>query len=113
MAIPRVSKTVYLTCMGAQGIAGKNKGGSGSRGYMVSIKGRTVTRQWGAVIPVRRKYVRIQWLRTPRELRNTFPAISDAKAFFNEILREKLEPGQGYAVLRSRTRIYPAPVRGK
>jgi hypothetical protein len=85
----------YLTCIGGDGIAGKNKSGVGARGYMISRAGRTVTRAYGAVTVKRGRGVRVHWLRSPTKIANTFETTEDAEAFVREILREKQEPGQG------------------
>lgn len=110
----RIPQLAYLTCVGGHGITRKNKSGAGSRGYMISRRGKVVTRHYGPIVPVRGRGVRLHWLRGPTEIVDTFDSIPEAEAFVREILRQKQEPGQGYTFLRRGVKIHPkrSPVTG-
>jgi hypothetical protein len=94
----------YLTCIGGQGVAGKNKSGAGARGYWVYRRGTVVTRRHGPVVISRRGGVSIRWLRY-RDQINEFSSIGEARDYVREVVREKTEPAHGYSLLPPGVRI--------
>jgi hypothetical protein len=97
----------YLTCIGGQGVAGKNSGGAGSRGYWIFRRGQVVVIRYGPVQVRRTKTVRIAWLRRWQEVAKKERSVTAARARINQIVVDKTSSGHGYTRLAPGVKIWP------
>jgi len=96
----------YLTCIGGHGVAGKTQSGTGSRGYWVFRRARTVIVRFGAVRVHRSRSVRIEWVGEPREVRYAVSSVIAARDLIRQILAEKTRPAHGYTRLKVGRKIW-------
>ena len=96
----------YLTCIGGHGAVGKNRGGTGSRGYWVFRRGSTVIVRYGAVRVQRSRRVWIEWMGKPREVRHPVRSLAAARALIRQIVADKTRIGHGYTQLAKGVKIW-------
>jgi hypothetical protein len=95
----------YLTCIGGQGVAGANDGGTGARGYWIFRRGAVLVIRYGPVQTRRARNVWIEWLHW-REVRKPCRSAEAARKLLQETIHEKTRPGHGYARLATGVRIW-------
>ncbi len=85
----------------------KNVGGVGARGYWIRRSGQVVRRNWGPVDVEGGAGGTFHWRGRPQESVDRFSSATDAAAFVEQKLREKLvHTSGGYRRLPSPRKIY-------